>query len=425
MLILALILVNATINKNGLIYQAKLSKRRYEYSNAKQTLNIKLLQVRSNCKNLKIEYSLTNVATFFSKDTELQIMGYYVEGDLQDSTENIPVGLDGIAVKVLDSPKYTFLIEMKNGVPVLTKVTILQTIPDSVDSEDWIHIAIFEESDLGLSEEDNLIPSPTATPTPSIVIKIGNDPLLPEGDDEEFSDDYGKDTDYKSTEDTTSDLYNIVWQLFYDDRDYIYLIASDYVLNSLLPANGNTGFGTGDLYKTSGANGNYNTAFCSNGKYNNYVLSSSNTNYYNYLNSATNENAILNKSTEKSYGVTTKYLRWKALNPNSTNANIRATAFMMDTSKWSQFAGNTEGAFAIGGPTVEMFVKSYNTGHSTKLGSYDDNSNPSQLVSESYNTNGYHSKWENSQSWTDATLTELDISQSTLNGNTDTGEIYG
>ena len=49
---------------------------------------------------------------------------------------------------------------------------------------------------------------------------------------------------------------------------------------------------------------------------------------------------------------------------------MNAVAYMMDTSKWSDFAGNISGAYAIGGPTVEMFVLSYNAKHDTKLGTY-------------------------------------------------------
>ena len=53
---------------------------------------------------------------------------------------------------------------------------------------------------------------------------------------------------------------------------------------------------------------------------------------------------------------------------------MKATAFMMDTKKWSAFAGNqytTSGkqAQAIGGAPLELFVKSFNSvsSHTTKL----------------------------------------------------------
>ena len=53
-------------------------------------------------------------------------------------------------------------------------------------------------------------------------------------------------------------------------------------------------------------------------------------------------------------------LRWSKANPESTNANIKAVASLMDTETWKSFAAGMIGAQAIGSPTLEMWTKSWN-----------------------------------------------------------------
>lgn len=43
---------------------------------------------------------------------------------------------------------------------------------------------------------------------------------------------------------------------------------------------------------------------------------------------------------------------------SNSNKNMKAVAYMLDTEAWSGFAGNTAD-YAIGGPTIEMLLKSY------------------------------------------------------------------
>ena len=129
----------------------------------------------------------------------------------------------------------------------------------------------------------------------------------------------------------------VEWMLFYDDEDYYYLIASDYVKNTTLPTS---------LYKRTVPS--YKANF-----YSSSSLSSS------FLNSG--------KWTQGSALITdTKYIQWADAYPNESTAyGIRATAFMLDKTSWRAFAGDAPGAYAIGGPTLEMFIKSYNAAHST------------------------------------------------------------
>ena len=163
------------------------------------------------------------------------------------------------------------------------------------------------------------------------------------------------------------------WQLFYDDDTYIFLIASDYVPKSTLPAEGNTGYTkNGNLCKVDLR---YQAKFSTD--YTDYVYAS-----------GTIYKSGLAATPLTSNPLTNTYLKWVALNSSSANYNIPALIFMMDREKWSGYAGNKyTGAFAIGGPTVEMFNKSWNAypDHSSlQLGSYD-----TLTSGTNYDANGY------------------------------------
>ena len=157
------------------------------------------------------------------------------------------------------------------------------------------------------------------------------------------------------------------WQLFYDDLSYIFLVSSDYIPYDKLP---NDLIRTGDYsarFSTSSSGGN--GALPTESIYNNGAASTSITN---------------NRLTEK-------YLKWVDKYPSGANSNIKAVAFMMDTNKWSAFAGDLfEGAEAIGGPTMELYAKSWNAvpAHSSKqLETYD-----TMQLNVNYNSSGYYIK---------------------------------
>ena len=59
-------------------------------------------------------------------------------------------------------------------------------------------------------------------------------------------------------------------------------------------------------------------------------------------------------------------LFFKTNTDENTNINMKAVAFMLDTKAWGKFA-NENSEYAIGGPTLELFVKSYNLTHKRKL----------------------------------------------------------
>ena len=186
---------------------------------------------------------------------------------------------------------------------------------------------------------------------------------------------YGQTTDFTS-------VAGVTWDLFYDDADNYYLIASDYVPGNTLPSE----LITTDQYTTyceyfgTGDSGNYTGPIMDNTPWSN----------------GTGSNTITGNP------LTNKYLKWVNSSQVSTtnNPNMKAVAYMMDTSKWSAFAGEVSGATAIGGPTIEMFVNSYNavSSHTTKLGTYGTSA--SDITSENANSNGYKVKM-GTGSWDD------------------------
>ena len=119
------------------------------------------------------------------------------------------------------------------------------------------------------------------------------------------------------------------WKIFYADSNNIYLIADDYIHYDYCPPSAN---------KTICKNSDYRLSF-------NDVISD----YSGSSNiSDSRIQALNNDYFTKGY--------------TSTSNNMKAVAYMLDTSVWSVFAGDNA-EYAIGGPTVEMLMKSYSQKH--------------------------------------------------------------
>ena len=207
---------------------------------------------------------------------------------------------------------------------------------------------------------------------------------------EGLNDYYGETTDFKSA--TTGDLATINWQLFYDDADNIYLISSNYVPLATLPS---------ELFLAEyEVSMGYRTAwFASDWDYDVGTYSGT------IMVTAPWSNGASGSIFENN-PIVNNYLKWVAYATDNeytlNNYNMRAVAYMLDTSKWSKFAGNMSGASAIGGPTVEMFALSYNAGHPTgsQLGTY------STINSDNAGEDGYNTKL-GEDSWSSDTSYDL------------------
>lgn len=140
------------------------------------------------------------------------------------------------------------------------------------------------------------------------------------------------------------------WRIFYkDSNNCIYIIAEDFVPNSSL----------------SNILTEANMSTLSNYPYSAYWASDSNF-------TKAGSSAISEEIADK------YMLSWVKEYPNSELNNIKAVAALLDTNIWNELATGVESAEAVGAPTLEMFVESWNAKGYTKL--YCNNSN----------TNGYY-----------------------------------
>ncbi|MBR3614650.1 MAG: hypothetical protein IKL55_05685 [Clostridia bacterium] len=148
--------------------------------------------------------------------------------------------------------------------------------------------------------------------------------------------------DLNGDEDLTND-----WKIFYEGSENVYIIASDYI---------NTNSITFDNVMKKGYF-----------YYSNYGV------YFDIANFS--QIGAMNQA------VANKYLLSSAI--GNGNNNYKATTRLLDTSKWSDFVLSDYAEDAIGTPTVEMFVKSWNQ-------KYIDNDSLNKLSTIwEINNNGY------------------------------------
>ena len=122
------------------------------------------------------------------------------------------------------------------------------------------------------------------------------------------------------------------WMIFNIDDENIYLIASDYITE--VPA------GKSGTNKPSIGSGSYPRGVSFSNILNDYAGSSDVTEIGKEL----NYDYFLNP--EKAY--------------TSTNSNMKAVAYMLDTNAWSGFREEGVAEYAIGGPTIELLFEAYN-----------------------------------------------------------------
>ena len=165
---------------------------------------------------------------------------------------------------------------------------------------------------------------------------------------------YGKEVNYTAPNGVNK------WKIFYSDGNNVYLISSEYVnpvvqspAQPQLPSKNNVSLDQGNA-----------------------------TNYP----KAARFNNILSKYSTGSAGITDE--KMKAFNSDyykervkaetgetyvfssGNNANFKAVAYMLDKEIWSALYANSSAEYAVGGPSVEMLMKSYCITHSDKKDLY-------------------------------------------------------
>lgn len=120
------------------------------------------------------------------------------------------------------------------------------------------------------------------------------------------------------------------WKIFYSDGNNVYIITSGYVDPAKLPSKDGAKPDQGDAT-------NYPKA----ARFNNILGKYSGT---------------ANITDEKMKAFNSDYFD---NNYTSKNINMKAVAYMLDKDIWSDFVNRTVAEYAVGGPSVEMLLKSY------------------------------------------------------------------
>lgn len=118
------------------------------------------------------------------------------------------------------------------------------------------------------------------------------------------------------------------WKIFYATEDNIYLIADNYISYDYCPSS---------LTQTITRNSEFSLSM------NNIIK---------------DYNGTANITNKKLQNLNSSYFDTLSIYSSSNN-NIKAVAYMLDTQIWNGFSGE-KAEYAIGGPSLEMFLKSYN-----------------------------------------------------------------
>ena len=137
---------------------------------------------------------------------------------------------------------------------------------------------------------------------------------------------------------------SVGWRIFYADEENVYLIADKYILNKYTPS-------APDGKRLSSVSYNGRSRYCASF---NKILNS-----YNGSSDITHNNPAY-KWLSAYYE--NEYIR--------NNDNMKKTAYMMDTVQWNDYYKDANNSsmveYAIGGPTLELFIASYNQTYSNK-----------------------------------------------------------
>ncbi len=172
-------------------------------------------------------------------------------------------------------------------------------------------------------------------------------------DTEKANNYYGKSVNYTSANGVTG------WKIFYagkmtdatDETNNIYLIADDYVDVAKLPN------GTNEEGQPVGnAPANTKSSYPKAAPFDNIM------NIYSTGAARITTDTI--KKLNKSFFIDKQYT---GVENSTVNPNMKAVAYMLDTTAWSTFKDKNEKAdYVIGGPTLEMLFKLYNQKHPDK-----------------------------------------------------------
>ena len=122
------------------------------------------------------------------------------------------------------------------------------------------------------------------------------------------------------------------WKIYHSDGKNIYLIADNYITGEYIPTKDGTTMTAGSI-----------------------------TNAYYFNGTLLNKYTGAASITDTNITPWLSYLKSSYGGSDNTNNNMKATAYLLDTEIWKGFKNSTKAKYAIGAPTLDMFVASYNT----------------------------------------------------------------
>ena len=146
LLILAGISISA-LSHTKLFEKAKNAKSISRYSNAKETINLKLMEIETECSNNNIDYTIKEIAKEIKKSDNITIEKYYndnIASIKNGITENI-INLSGLVVSVDEYNEFKFLLGKDGNIVGVTT----QQITDTTDKKEFKDINQFEKETFG------------------------------------------------------------------------------------------------------------------------------------------------------------------------------------------------------------------------------------------------------------------------------------
>ena len=152
LVILAGISISA-LTQIGLLKKANKAKTLSRYSEAKETINLKLMEIETNCYSINKEYNIKEIATGMKDADNIMIEKYYNSetANIKNGiTENI-INLNGVVVSVNDYNEYKFLIGKDGKIEGVTTNNV-----DSMAQEDFETIENFEKNIGNISKNEEV-----------------------------------------------------------------------------------------------------------------------------------------------------------------------------------------------------------------------------------------------------------------------------
>lgn len=322
------------LGDNGLLKQAQLAKDMATNSTIAESENMN--QLLQEYMNLMAEDGEVEIPD--TPEPEVDTTGptvTIIESGVTENSIAISVEANDPESGIASENAYVYYL---NGVEQIRKSSSSHTF-SGLTAETSYTIKVEVYNGVGLKGEDSITISTSAKPGIS-ADDIQQNPAIY----------YGAEvTGYSTGHSETSGAVS-TWRIFYADESNIYLIADNYIAAQYAPK----GKGGSELY----ANRTYMGSF-------EYLIAD-------YLGAS-------------DIGASNPARKWidTFLNSNgtSTNNNMKAVAYMLDTNVWSIYAGS-QAEYAIGGPTLEMFCASYKDTHPSRY-----------LECDSVTSDGYQIKW--------------------------------